>query len=335
MKTLRFFLVFGLLSVAQAQSPLEEPAAGTVWLDLRPAGEGSPAQNVPPWVTRLESFSVQRPDGGESTLFIVSLGAEARQAGALQVRLVFDESLEHQPVVTSVDEAGVELAQSEPLGKAGTGLLGAETLTVPSRTTAALHIEVPGDGKNVHTVMISLLKEWTHLRSADADSLAEPMGAFDREMVPAPLTQDGYLFGRVRALLFGESEAISQDNPLLMEVQLEEKPLVAVLRFRVRGGEVDRPLEVTTNNGLARPVSYALPDLADPAYVGIVRPAGWAFRYADWLPAQVVIPGHEWSATHPNQIQIKLPPSHGPLAVRDVTLELKYNWDRLNYDLVP
>jgi hypothetical protein len=73
------------------------------------------------------------------------------------------------------------------------------------------------------------------------------------------------------------------------------------------------------------------PDLADPAYQGVLRPLdrGVRFRYAGWLQSQKAIPG---GLLKPgvNKIELRLPAESGPVAVRSLELQLKNQWQNLD-----
>ena len=58
------------------------------------------------------------------------------------------------------------------------------------------------------------------------------------------------------------------------------------------------------------------------------------FRYAGWLRAQRVIPGSALRAGL-NKVVLQLNGESGPVAVRAVELQLKYNSPALDYTLPP
>lgn len=334
-------LMLGLIAAAALPAPAQQLVSqsvpGSAWIDLRPAEEGAPPQTVPSWVTGLDMYAVSEIDGTESTLIAFELDAAQLAVighSGVQLRLVFADLPGARPTVYGVDAEGNVISDSGELGD-GLGMLTSECVQVGPEA-AALHIEVPGDGLNVMTAFLSLLAEAAVMRTADAPAASRPVDLFERSMLPAYSEDDLYLYGRVRAVLTREVVSLTESDAVV-EVDLDDKPLLAVLRFRVNGAEVTNPLWVSVNGGTPQYVTYRLPDLADPAYLGIVRgeEPGMSFRYVDWLEAEVAIPGTRLLPNATNDLEIIRPQPHGPVAIRDLVLELKFNWDRLNYDIEP
>ena len=79
-----------------------------------------------------------------------------------------------------------------------------------------------------------------------------------------------------------------------------------------------------------------LPDLADPAYRGDVRPLerDMHFRYTGWLPCQMIIPASALRAGA-NRLSLVANAQGGAIAVRAVELQLKHNWKNFEYNLSP
>jgi hypothetical protein len=341
MNMLRFILLFfafasaGLLAVAQDLRDEASPA--TAWIDLRPASaETAQSQVVPPWVEAFDANPVAAPNGTSSTLFTLQLGSEVQSRSGLLVRVVYRDLREARPSLVAVDRDGNELARSQPLGEGG-GLLASEGFYVPTHKLASIHIEVPGDGDHLHTAFLSLVDEVQFLKAADTVLPITPLQRFERAL-PFPLHFDDlHLFGRVRAVLATESFPLGGGQDVGFDLELGERPLMAILRFEIRGAEVTRPAEVIVNAGVPRPVAYLFPDLADPSYVGLIRRdnLGMHFRYASWMPGQVVIPSSDLTAANLNAITLRLPNGHENASIRHVILELKYNWDKLSYDIAP
>jgi hypothetical protein len=78
------------------------------------------------------------------------------------------------------------------------------------------------------------------------------------------------------------------------------------------------------------------PDLADPGYVGTVRPLqrDMQFRYTGWVRAQQIVPGSALQAGL-NSVVFGLNRNSEPIAIRSVEIQLKYNWTGLGYELAP
>jgi hypothetical protein len=83
-------------------------------------------------------------------------------------------------------------------------------------------------------------------------------------------------------------------------------------------------------------VTVSWPDLADPGYLGLVRPleTGMRFRYAGWLRAQKMIPGAVLKQGT-NRLVLTVPAEAGTVAVRNLALQLKHNWKNLDYTITP
>jgi len=58
------------------------------------------------------------------------------------------------------------------------------------------------------------------------------------------------------------------------------------------------------------------------------------FQYTGWVRGQAVLPGKVLHSGT-NQIVVSLAEDGGPIAVRNVELQLKYNWKHFDYILSP
>src|SRR5205823_14613061 len=81
-------------------------------------------------------------------------------------------------------------------------------------------------------------------------------------------------------------------------------------------------------------VSITLPDLADPAYRGqtasLLR--GMRFQYTGWLRAQKLVPASNLKAGT-NYILIIDGAGTAASAIRATQIQLKYLWDKTDYEL--
>jgi len=172
---------------------------------------------------------------------------------------------------------------------------------------------------------------------------------------PQPAQEnDTYLFGRVRATL--EAGVIKLSPPtataaatgtasqsgdpapqtsVAFEFNLEAAPLLAFVALDILGADPAAPLQAWVNDQPLGPVTAQFPDLADPAYVGLVRPLeAMRFRYAGWLHGQLILPGSALRVGT-NTLVLQLPADATPAAIRAIELQLKHNWRILDYTLAP
>ena len=132
------------------------------------------------------------------------------------------------------------------------------------------------------------------VRPVDADQryvMGETFGA------QAPLrgaTDDVEHFGTVIATLAPETIAIgpSVQQGAAFQFPLEAQPLAAMLTFEVSSAYVDSLPEVYLNGENLGQVTVVLPELADPAYRGEMKPLlrQMRFQYTGWLRAQKLLP---------------------------------------------
>src|SRR5438132_14193620 len=92
-------------------------------------------------------------------------------------------------------------------------------------------------------------------------------------LLHSPL-QDTERFGTVIATLAAETIQIGRDIQQSAAVQfgVEAQPLAALLTFEIANPRIDAPPEIYLNGEDIRPVSLALPELADTGYRGDMEP---------------------------------------------------------------
>lgn len=337
-----------LASMALAQTPgaatdsaplTEEITPFSVWLDfnvLALPGSASPA--LPVWFESFHQSSVPAT-GAEppKTTFRLRLRRMPTLHRELLLRVYFDDLPEMQPVVTAWSETGAERFRSPALGT-GVGLPTSQSVVIPLDGADYLDIEVPGDGSSIRGAFTSSLKEATTLRANDflapAD-LTDPFGA-----TPYLVSDDGdkKLFGRVKALIdpgivrFSQADGTSAQWPF----EIAQQPLVTVVSFEVLNADLTSPPVVIANDGEPIFASVHWPDLADPGFRGEARSLepSMRFQYTGWLKAQAVIPGHLLHSGL-NKITVGMSEDSGPIAVRNVELQLKQNWKHFDYIISP
>ena len=318
----------------QKSTPLKVDSA---WLDLRQTtAAASKPQVTPEWVEAISTVPAQKKPGeAEKTVFRIRISRPSPEAQVLFFRLFFDDNPEQKPQLTAWDESGTVVMQSGPLG-AGVNLATSESVMVPMVGVSTIDVEVPGDGSTVRGAYL----DWM----ADAEVL-HPMGAQHRELIPEPFsaaaplhpaTQDTEKFGTVTASLGEETIRIgaSVSQGAAFQFGLEAQPLVALVTFEVASPNIASPPEVYLNGESLGPVSVTLPDLADPAYrgqtVSLVR--GMRFQYTGWLRAQKLVPASQLKVGQ-NDLLIIGGPGTNASAIRATQIQLKYLWDKTDYQL--
>jgi hypothetical protein len=342
-----FLLVFAVSSTRGQEvfnNTLSEPAAkntarkiDSAWVDLRqiPAASSKP-QASPDWVEAISIVPAQKTPGvPEKTVFRIRLNRPNAESQVLFFRLFFDDNAEQKPQLIAWDESGTVVMQSGALG-AGIGLPTSESVMIPMVGASTIDVEVPGDGKTVRGAYL----DWM----ANTEVL-HPVSAEHRDLIPEPFmamaplhaaTQDTERFGTVTASLADETIRIgaSVSQGAAFQFGLESQPLLALVTFEVASPNITSPPEVFVNGENLGPVSVTLPDLADPAYRGqtasLLR--GMRFQYTGWLRAQKLVPATNLKAGT-NDILIIGGAGTPTSAIRATQIQLKYLWDKTDYEL--
>jgi hypothetical protein len=341
------FLLVSAVSSTRGQEVFNDTLAKTpskkstrvesTWLDLRqiPSANSKP-QTSPDWVEAISIVpAVKTPGVPEKTVFRIRLARPNAEVQVLFFRLFFDDNAEQKPQLIAWDESGTVVMQSGPLG-AGIGLPTSESVMVPMVGASAIDVEVPGDGKTVRGAYLDWMTsaEVLHPSSAEhRDLIPEPFAAM------APLhtaTEDSERFGTVTASLADETIRIgaSVSQGAAFEFGLESQPLMALITFEVASPNIAAPPEIFVNGESLGPVSITLPELADPAYRGqtasLLR--GMRFQYTGWLRAQKLIPAANLKAGT-NDILVIGGAGTAASAIRATQIQLKYLWDKTDYQL--
>ncbi|MEY2509967.1 MAG: hypothetical protein QOE26_730 [Verrucomicrobiota bacterium] len=342
-----FLLVFAVSSTrgqevfseALSASPSKTAARkiDSAWIDLRqiPAANSKP-QVSPEWVEAISIVSGEKTAGiPQKTIFRIRLARPNTEAQVLFFRLFFDDNAEQKPQLIAWDESGTVVMQSGPLG-AGIGLPTSESVMIPMVGASTVDIEVPGDGKTVRGAYL----DWM----ASAEVL-HPVSAEHRDLIPEPFAamaplhaaaQDSERFGTVTASLADETIRIgaSMSQGAAFQFGLESQPLLALVTFEVASPNIAAPPEIFVNGESLGPVTITLPDLADPAYRGqtasLLR--GMRFQYTGWLRAQKLIPAANLKAGT-NDLVIIGGAGTPASAIRATQIQLKYLWDKTDYQL--
>jgi len=318
-----------------AQELRNQAVPFTVWLDFGLLTRPDPPHvSLPIWLESLQVQHTPAKDGTpEQTAYRLRLRKMGQLNQLLQMRLFFEDVPGESPVVTGWTETGTELYQSEPQG-AGLDLPNSANLTIPVEGADYLDITVPGDGSNVRGVFLNTLTKTQGLAALDfvpTPQVADPFGN-----LPSiePQSDDLHLYGRVKAVL--EPKAVKLDPDQTFDFELDREPLMAVVTFEALNVDIAYPPEATVNSRRLGAVTMHLPDLADPAYRGDVRPLerDMRFRYTGWLRCQAIIPGSALRVGL-NSLILVVNKQGGAIAVRSVEIQLKHNWQNLDYTVSP
>jgi hypothetical protein len=300
--------------------PTLAPEAGAA-----PAGAG--VENTVPQNAPAAGENVVTPTAIDTTppaTTRIRLRRDAGLAGSLLVRLYFDDEAGRGPSVTAWNEIGDCLFQSQKLG-GGIAMTTSESAVVPLPGVSYIEITTPGDGANLHGVLLAQLKDAAVKHGADfgaGPALAEP---FDAENNVATEDADSFLYDRVRAVIDDGVVKLPPAGNVGYDFAIEEAPDVAVLTFDVLNGDVANPPDISVNGPEASAVTALLPDLADPAYQATVvaGQTGPLYRYKGWLHCQKVVGGAALVAGD-NHIEITSRDRGAEIAVRGVQIQLKY-----------
>lgn len=309
----------------------------SAWLDLRQIqAANSKPQSTPDWVESVSLVPGDKTPGlPEKTIFRIRVDHPSPDLQVLFFRLFFDDNAEQQPRLIAWNELGTIVVQSGQLG-GGTGLSTSESLMVPMVGVSTIDLEVPGDGKTIRGAYM----DWM----ANAEVL-HPVSAEHRDLIPEPFStmaplhpagQDSEKFGTVTASLADETIRIgaSVSQGAAFQFGLESEPLMALLTFEVASPNIAAPPEVFLNGESLGTVAITLPELADPGYRGMTQSLirGMSFQYTGWLRAQKLVPASNLKVGT-NDLLIIGGAGTPISAIRATQIQLKYLWDKTDYQL--
>lgn len=336
---LSLLAVFGLLFVsgAAAQDMQQEPTPFTTWIDFRRLAAGQRMLALPIWLASVSLDHTAGPDGKAMTTIRLQLRDIGDFDQKRLLRLFFDDIAGAAPSVFGMGAAGEQKFARGPFGE-GLELPTSETVVFAPAGIAAVEIRVPGDGRNLRGAFLATLQAHTMMKALDFAAPGDLIDVFERSSaLPLP-ANDMALYGRVKATLDNATVKLSATGQptVTWEFELEAPPLLSMVNFDVLNADGQSPLEIAVNDQSLGPVTVSWPDLADPGYLGFVRPleTGMRFRYAGWLRAQKIVPGAALKAGV-NRLVLTLPAEAGTVAVRNLALQLKHNWENLDYTLNP
>lgn len=311
----------------------------SVWLDFNGLARPNAVKPaLPIWFESFQSDTVPADDANPpKTNFRLRVRRMPGLHRELLLRIYFDDLPDMSPSISAWSELGKERFRSGSLGT-GVGLPTQETVIIPLEGTDYIDMEVAGDGSSIRGAFISSLKEATTRLTNDFAALPDVTDPFGAATLSAPDTEDKKLFGRVKALIDPGTVRISQKDGVASSWQFEltQQPLVAVVNFEVLNADLTAPPIIIGNDGEPVLAIVQWPDLADPGFRGEARPLepSLRFQYTGWLRAQAVIPGNRLHSGL-NKITVTLSEDSGPIAVRNLELQLKQNWKHFDYILSP
>jgi hypothetical protein len=185
---------------------------------------------------------------------------------------------------------------------------------------------MPGDGSNLHGLLLAELKDTVVRTGVPFDGNLPPNATDDPAQGGGGDAGDSFLYDRVRAVIDNGMAKLPPGGGAAYDFSLEEAPEVAVVTFEVLNGDVAVTPDISVNGSEAAPVTALLPDLADPAYQETVV-AGQAaplYRYKGWLRCQRIVSGTTLRAGD-NHLEITSRERGAEIAVRAVRIELKYH----------
>lgn len=322
---------------ARAQELRIQRTPFAAFLDFKTLAK-APETPLPIWLRSFQREFATSPDGtAAATTFRLRIDQLDDHARDLLLRIFFDDSREDAITVTGWTDAGVEKFARGPFG-AGLNLPTSETLIVPIKGVDFIEIETRGDGSNIRGAFVTWLDKAETRHALDFAPPAPLADPFDAAPSQFPPLDDLFLGGRIRATIDpGLAKLTPREAPSeTWEFDLTTPPFLAILSFEILNADPLAPLEVFVNEKPLGTATMRAPDLADPAYQGVVRPVdrGVQFRYAGWLPCQKAIPGAALKAGT-NKITLHLPSTSGPVAVRSLELQLKMQWQSLDHTFTP
>ena len=323
----------------EVQSKSKEAQPESAWLDLRQnAGANSIMQSAPDWVEAVTMTPAGEVNSETSkTLFHIQLGHPPGDYKVLFFRLLFDDKAEGRPELIARDESGGQVLRSGELGS-GIGLASSDSAMIPMSGISSIDVEVPGDGKTVRGAYLDWMtsSDVVHpLNVEHRDIIAEPFSVMPPLHSPAEDTEQ---FGTITATLAADTIRIGSDiqEAAVFQFGIETQPLLALLTFEIASPRIDAPPEVYVNGEAIGPVTFSLPELADPAYRGemesLVRQMH--FRYTGWLRAQKIVPIASLKVGT-NDLIVRNGSGGGNSAIRATQIQLKYLWDKSDYILQP
>ena len=316
----------------------EKPAnVESAWLDLRQTtAANSKPQTAPDWVEAVTVIPTEAREGVPAkTVFRIRLSRPRADFQVLFFRLFFDDQPEQKPELVAWDESGTQVLQSGPLGQ-GVGLPTSESVMVPMVAVSSIDVEVPGDGKTIRGAYLDWMAtaEVLHPISAERkDLIPEPFAAMSPLHAP---TQDKEMFGTVTATLADETILHRPERPGGRSVSIRHRSATAGRAAQLRSGEPSyRCAAANLCEWRGHGPGHA--HFAGPRRSRLPRRerdllSQMRFQYTGWLRAQKLLPVSSLKVGN-NDLIITAGPGTPASAIRATQVQLKYLWDKSDYQL--
>jgi hypothetical protein len=309
-----------------AQELKLQPTPFTAWIDFDAlAKPGAPRPSFPIWLESVEIVQPEPDSSSSGSTMRIRLRRFPGLSDEMLLRVFFDDLPAHGPTVSAWTELGSNVFAPRTLGS-GVDLPSSETVVIRTAEAAYIEIHASGTIPIVHAALLTSLRKAETRQGLDfsaAPAFLDPFEARQSE----PAGKDTYLFGRVKAPLEPKPLRLSSKDGLsgVFGFELETQPLVAIFSFEILNTDVTHPPEVEVNGTAVGSATLILPDLADPAFRGAIRPgsADAEFRYTGWIPCQKIIPGSALRAGE-NSLTLHSGDLAGSVAVRRFEVQLKY-----------
>jgi len=328
-----------LRPTAKNRKAVKAQDSSSAWLDLRRSSMANRnSQTAPAWIRAVKMLPTPAKEGAAAkTTFRIQLAPPPGDFQVLSFRLFFDDKAEHRPRIVASDEAGALVLQTPPLGL-GLNIATSETIMVPTGEVSTLEVEVPGDGETVRAAFLDWMKTGEVLRPLSGEQRYVMGEAFSGAApLRAPSSDEGK-FGTVTATLAPETIQIGPSVPqgAAFQFGIESQPLAALLTFEVGAVDIDSPPEIYVNGVSLGPVTLTLPELADPGFRGEMKAlvSQMRFKYTGWLRAQKMVPAADLRVGT-NDLLVVGGSGTAVSAIRATQIQLKYLWEKLDYQLVP
>jgi len=324
-----FTLAILNLGLVHAQ-PVESQAPGTpttIWRDFSvylpidlAVDAGNSGVVAPEWVL---DFVTEPADNG-GVLHRITIEPYGHYFEFLMARLYWREAA--IPIrLEAIDAEGAVLYETDFVSPATSVLSGATP--IPAADVVELRIHDPAMG--LQGIYLAWLEGRLRFEPVDEPDLATFRNPYGVPNQPPPPEEDIAHNGIVTALLSDAEQLVpdGEQNVLLFEFDIPIAPERGILICDLAGPSIDQPPALFLNGQPLGAIEVQWPDLADPAFEAGTEqgPAGQDI-YAGWTVARKMLPAGQLVAG-PNTLLIVLP-EHAPiLHLRDVRLQLKFQWD--------
>lgn len=319
-------ILHGLLSAQSPESPEAEVPVNlwrdfSVYLPVDLSEEASGSGVVAPeWL--LDFTTEPSEEGG--VLHRISIEPYGHYFEFLMARLYWREAA--IPIrLEALDAGGAVLYETDFLSSQSGMLSGATP--IPAADVVELRIHDPGMGlKGLYLAWLEGRLRFEPVDEPELSAFRNPYGVPNQ---PPPPEKDIAHNGVVTALL-SQAEQLRPDGEqdvLLFEFEMPIAPQRGILICDLAGPSIDQMPELYLNGHPIGSLEIQWPDLADPGFeAGTQQGVDGQDIYAGWTVARKMLPAGQLNAG-PNTLLLVLPDGAPILHLRDVRLQLKFEWD--------